>query len=43
MTALALTIAGVAVILLWAAWTGESPLAIVREALGVGEEGDEGV
>lgn len=37
MTALGLAIAGIGLILLWAAWTGESPFDIVAAALGVGE------
>lgn len=34
MTAVGIAIAGLGVILVWAAWNGESPIDLIREALG---------
>lgn len=34
MTALGMALAGLGLIFLWSAWTGERPLAMIREAVG---------
>lgn len=34
MTAVGLVVLGAGVILIWAGWTGENPLTLIREAVG---------